>query len=186
MEPCNEGEPGYFVTRGNNLMSGYVNDSDATTRVFAGDWYTGLSDVGFYLINTRDGERDYYWMSRESDLMIRGGANYAYEQINRELREAIGRIPGLTGKSVDLAVVGLKVDSEHEDACCVTVTLLDGDAWREKAHIEWALREVESKASKPDYIRFAKVPRNFKGTILVPELKRSFASWLKENRTARG
>ena len=33
-----------------------------------------------------DGGFDYYWLSRDSALLIRGGANYAYEQINAELQ----------------------------------------------------------------------------------------------------
>ena len=47
--------------------------------------YTNLGDVCFRLANANDGGYDYYWLSRDSALLIRGGANYAYEQINAEL-----------------------------------------------------------------------------------------------------
>ncbi len=117
MVPVNEGEPGYIVTRGANLMTDYVNDPEATRAVFIRGWYTGLMDVGYFLINPQDGERDYYWMTRESALIIRGGANYACEQINHELASILSEGCGLAPESFDLAVVGLKVKKRTRRFC---------------------------------------------------------------------
>ena len=69
------------MTQGPNLMSGYVGDGEATKAVFREGWYTGLKDIAFTLRNKKDGQLDYYWMSRYSELLIRGGANYAYDQV---------------------------------------------------------------------------------------------------------
>ena len=38
------------------------------------------------LKNKADGGSDFFWCSRDSALLIRGGANYSYEQINAELQ----------------------------------------------------------------------------------------------------
>jgi hypothetical protein len=120
---CDDGEPGQLITRGDNLMSGYVGNAPATAKALGADgWYTNLGDVCFRLRSAvrldelferahveharcqgvttpnvracraaalQDGDFDYYWLSRDSALLIRGGANYAYEQINEELKAFI-------------------------------------------------------------------------------------------------
>ena len=52
-------------------------------------------------------------MSRTSTLLIRGGANYAYEQINDELVKFVRKHFQLAEGAVEVAVVGMKVDTEH-------------------------------------------------------------------------
>jgi hypothetical protein len=42
-----------------------------------------------------------------------------------------------------------------------------------------------AKGFRPDYVRFASIPVNFKGALLVPELKRAFAEFLSQNRKIR-
>jgi len=180
MAPRGEGEAGYLIVRGDNLMQGYLGDPQATAAVFHDGWYTGLLDVGFWLKNPEDGEFDFYWMSRESNLLIRGGANYAYEQINRELSSFLAEHAGLAESEFELAVVGLKLDSEHEDACCVTVSPLSERARAMQGEIQEALlrsaAEQVGKGAKPDRVRFEPIPKNFKGAILANELKRAFAA----------
>jgi len=178
------GEPGYVVTKGKNLMSGYVNNPEATAEVFSDDWYLGLKDICFTLRNEIDGELDYYWISRDSMMLIRGGANYAYDQINVELSDFINRYYNLPKESFEIAVVGLKIETEHEDNCCVTIEPLTNDVQAqleddEKPFLETAARYV-TKGAKPDYVRFGKIPRNFKGAVLMKELTEDYLSWLSE------
>ncbi|MDX9981733.1 MAG: hypothetical protein RBU25_17060 [Lentisphaeria bacterium] len=163
-------------------MSGYVGDPAATAAVLPEGWYTGLRDVAFRLRNPQDGEWDYYWVSRDSALLIRGGANYAYDQINRELTDFVAAQYQLDPVHFDLAVVGLRLDSEHEDACCVTLELKDGVPPDLAATIAERFladaRAAVGKGARPDHLLLAPVPRNFKGAILVPELKRQTAEAL--------
>jgi acyl-CoA synthetase (AMP-forming)/AMP-acid ligase II len=185
---CDEGEPGYLITRGPNLMSGYVKDDDATREAMHEDgWYSGLRDICFWLTNARDGGRDYYWMSRDSALLIRGGANYSCDQINAELKAFIGRTFGLSADAFDVAVAGLRLTSEHEDECCVTVELTGEEAKSKRAEIERRfLAEAKtsvSKGARPDRLRFATIPRNFKGALLVSELKEQCRSAFAASRT---
>ena len=173
---CEEGEPGYVITRGGNLMSGYVKDEEATREVMHEDgWYSGLRDICFWLTSDADGERDYYWMTRDSAMLIRGGANYGYGRINAELKTFVAERYGLSEDAFDLAVVGLRLQSEHEDDCCVTVELTSGEALAKRAQIEHTFlsdaKGSVSKGARPDRLRFARIPRNFKGAILVPQLK---------------
>ena len=64
-------------------MSSYVGLPDASSKVISSDgWYLNLGDVGFFLIaDDLTNSRDYYWQSRESQMLIKGGANYSFEQV---------------------------------------------------------------------------------------------------------
>jgi acyl-CoA synthetase (AMP-forming)/AMP-acid ligase II len=157
-------------------MSGYVGDDEATRRVLReGGWYTGLGDVCFWLTDPCDGERDYYWVSRESAMLTRGGAKYSCAQVEAELREFVVEKYGLARDGFDVAVVGLRVGSEHEDACCVTIELTSEAAQAKRAEIERTFlseaRGRVTKGARPDRLRFAGIPRNFKGAVQLPELK---------------
>jgi len=163
-------------------MSGYVKNAKATREAFHQGWYTGLKDIAFTLKNGQDGALDYYWVTRESTLLIRGGANYAYDQIDAELADLISHHYQLPADSFDVAVVGLKVKSEHEDSCCVTIEMKNRQAQKRVAEIEKTFKDIAaqhiSKGAKPDYVRFAQIPRNFKGAVLVKELAAEFGDWL--------
>jgi len=182
MVPCEIGEPGYLLTQGGNLFSGYVGDKEATTDVLKEGWYTGLRDIGFALKNN-DGNLDYYWVSRDSELLIRGGANYAYAQLAEELTKFIVNFYKLSPEDLQLAVVGIRLESEHEDSCCVTIELSNDISENIRQRLESNfLKDAGgsvSKGAKPDHIRFAKIPRNFKGAITYPQLKQDFIDFLK-------
>jgi acyl-CoA synthetase (AMP-forming)/AMP-acid ligase II len=179
---CLPGHTGYLITRGRNLMSGYVGDLEATDAVFQKGWYTGLKDICFTLENEEDGQQDFYWVSRESTLLIRGGANYAYDQINSELSDFLSRHYHLEPNAFDLAVVALRADSEHEDSCCVTIQLVTPEAEARREEIKKTFKALAagqvSKGAKPDYVRFDTIPKNFKGSILVNELADQFRKYL--------
>ena len=165
-------------------MSGYVGNAGATKKAFGpGGWYTNLGDMCFRLANKGDGGYDYYWLSRDSALLIRGGANYAYEQINAELQAFIAASFNLAPEQVEVAVIGLRVESEHEDACCVTIELT-GDAAKKSAEVESGFLKLAkkgvSKGAKPDHVRLAPLPRNFKGVVKLPDLKEEWAKVFKK------
>jgi acyl-CoA synthetase (AMP-forming)/AMP-acid ligase II len=184
MHPCEIGEPGYLITQGPNIMSYYVGDAEATKAVFREGWYIGLKDIAFTLRNSTDGQLDYYWASRDSELLIRGGANYAYDQIAAELTRLVETHFHLRPDQFKLAVVGLRLESEHEDSCCVTIELN-----KEVADVRPKLEanlikkaRVVSKAARPDYVRFGPIPRSFKGAVLYPQLKQEYLDSLKNRR----
>lgn len=188
LRSCEIGEPGYLITQGANIMSRYIGDDEATKAVFREGWYTGLEDIVFTLRNEKDGQLDYYWMSRVSALLIRGGANYAYDQIAAELSKFLSEHFQLKPTQFQLAVVGLRLESEHEDSCCVTVELS-----KEATDVEPQLKadfvrkasSIVSKGARPDYIRFGQIPLSFKGEILYPQLKQDFLDSLKHEASIK-
>lgn len=180
---CEPGECGYLVTRGGNLMRGYVGNEKATAAVLVDGWYSGLKDVGFYLLD-EGGERDFYWASRESTLLIRGGANYAYDQIANELKSWLYPRCGLNEQTLDLTVIGLRVDSEHEDACILI--LHDTPPLDETRRLTLAkeiladAKHEVPKGSAPDFVFWSPIPRNFKGAVNVPQLKKETRARLQQ------
>lgn len=175
------GQSGYLITSGDNLMSGYVKNPAATKRVFHDEWYIGLKDIGFTLKNENDGEIDFFWQSRKSAMLIRGGANYAYDQINSELAAFTCDYYQLPEDAFNIAVIGMKIYSEHEDACCVTIELKTDTAKQKmeimrKTFVEMGRKSL-SRGAKPDYVRFGKIPRNFKGAVLLKELSKNFEKY---------
>ena len=180
--PCDVGEPGYLVTQGANIMSHYVSDLEATKSVFQSGWYTGLRDIVFALTNKDDGQLDYYWVTRDSALLIRGGANYACDQIAAELAKVLIEDFQVKAEQFRLAVVGLRVESEHEDSCCVTVELSDEIAAKRhelEANFKNRARQRVTKGFRPDFVRFAKIPTSFKGLPLIPELRQDYIKSLE-------
>ncbi|MEA3508055.1 MAG: AMP-binding protein [Synergistota bacterium] len=180
LEFCGPGEEGKLVAGGGNVMREYLCAPEATGDVLRDGWYLGFGDVGFYLVNPGDGQRDFYWLGRESALVIKGGANYACDQIAAELERFVVERYGLKQGSFDLAVVGVRLESEHEDTCCVTLDVSGmGDEMAreiEATFLEEAAGAV-SKGAKPQRLRFGPVPRNFKGAVKIGELKKT---WLEE------
>ncbi|MCX5853271.1 MAG: class I adenylate-forming enzyme family protein [Deltaproteobacteria bacterium] len=182
MQPCKSGQPGYLITRGANLMSGYAGQDEATEKVFREGWYVGLRDIGFTL-EGKDGCPDYYWISRDSALLIRGGANYACEQVAADLSRVLVEDFSLKPGQFKLAVIGLRIRSEHDDSCCVTIELGEEAACMEEELRATFIKKASGKVSKgsfPDYVRFAPIPLSFKGAVLIPRLRQEFEDYLKE------
>ncbi|CEM31302.1 unnamed protein product [Vitrella brassicaformis CCMP3155] len=177
-----EGETGWLVCRGGNIMTGYAN---SPTHPFTADnWYTNLGDVGFWLMSADGGAKDIYWQSRDAALVIKGGANYACEQINEEIKAFVVKEYGLPEKAVAVASIGMKVQSEHEDDCCVCLELTTDEAKARQQDIQATFIQrakackMISKGSKPDRLLIDHIPRNFKGAISLPDLQDKFKAAL--------
>ena len=186
MRDCAEGQAGYMVCRGGNVMRAYVKNDEGTTRVLRDGWYLGLLDVAFRLTNPDDGQEDIYWVGRDSALIIRGGANYACDQINVELCRFVETRYGLPCDDFDLAAAGLRLVSEHEDSCCVTMELKSDRALECAEEIRKTFlteaRSSVSKGAKPDFLRFGRVFRTFKGTIRLAEIKKAWMDEFRPNK----
>ncbi|HDQ93044.1 MAG TPA: long-chain fatty acid--CoA ligase, partial [Synergistetes bacterium] len=175
MDTCSAGEDGYLIARGRNLMKGYLGDPATTGEVFCQSWYLGFGDICFFLENVYDGEKDFYWLGRRSGLLIRGGANYSCEQVAAELSSFVSKKYGLNTGSFDLAVIGLRLESEHEDTCCVVIddSRLDNTAQQiiRNTFLDEA-RSTVSKGARPERVDFGPIPRNFKGSLDTSELRK--------------
>ena len=151
-------------------MHGYLGDAGATRAVMEDGWYLGLQDVGFFL--EENGRRLFYWQSRRSNLLIRGGANYAYAQLEHELTETLAQ--SFSKYKFNLAVVGVKLTSEHEDDLCLTIeTDADPETCAAISRFLFESRSIP-KHARPQKIQFDAIPRNFKGAIQTKHLTERF------------
>jgi hypothetical protein len=100
----------------------------------------------------------------------------------------ITRVFRLDIQSFRLAVCGLKVNSEHEDDCCVMIELIDSNAQNAKQDIvDNFVKEAKccvSKGARPDYVLFDQVPLVAnKGTVDITKLR---SSWIKHFNSISG
>ena len=127
-KPLPAGEPGEVLVRGHCVMTGYLNNPEATAEAFRGGWFhTG--DIG-----QLDEDGYLYIVDRVKDMIIRGGFNVYPREIEGVL---------MTHPAVSLtAVVGVPDDEYGEEIkayivvkegeTIVPTTLLPGprNAWR--------------------------------------------------------
>ena len=107
------GQPGEVLARGDNVMSGYWHDADASARALAGGWFHSgdlghLDDEGFLYID-----------GRLKDMIISGGENVSPAEVEAVLLEhpqvaevaVVGRSDERWGEII-VAVVALQPGAE--------------------------------------------------------------------------
>ncbi|KAL8270512.1 hypothetical protein Esti_005549 [Eimeria stiedai] len=181
---CEEGEPGFLVCRGSNTMLGYAN---TTAQPFSDEsWYLGFGDIAFYLVNEEDKLKDFFWVSRAADVLIKGGANYSCQQISSDLQRFLSSTYGISSETTSVATLGIKWRSEHEDDVCVTVELPPGSSESVKNEIEKTFLKAASSCStlakgfKPDFVRVGEIPKTFKGAVDMGNLRKAFLHFLQQ------
>jgi long-chain acyl-CoA synthetase len=102
--PDNVGE---VVTRGLHVMTGYLNDPQATAAAFTGGWLR-TGDLGYF-----DEDGFLFIVGRRQELIIRGG----YNVYPREIEDVLLAHPAIA----EAAVVGFPHDRLGEDILAVIV-----------------------------------------------------------------
>jgi fatty-acyl-CoA synthase len=146
------GEIGEIVCRGDAVMSGYWNNSDATCDTLKNGWlYTG--DMGSF------DERGYLTLrDRSKDVVISGGSNV----YPREVEEVLLEHPGVS----EAAVVG-EPDAEWGE---VVVAFIVGAV--EPAALDAHLLERIARFKRPRrYLFVDTLPKNSYGKVLKRELR---------------
>ena len=120
--------------------------------------------------------------SRDSQMLIRGGANYSYEQINNELVNFTTKYFNVSSQSFKLAVCGLRIHSEHEDECCVMIEPLTFELQDKLPQIENLFLEeaktAVSKGARPNYMRLGSIPMvQSKGIVSIPDLIKDWKAY---------
>ena len=131
-----EGEPGEFVVKGENIMLGYWNMSDATKDALRGGWFhTGdvarVDDDGYI-----------YIVDRIKDMIISMGENI----YPREVEELIYQFPGIN----EAAVIGIEDKLRGQAGSCFY-------SLHEGAHVN--VREL--KKFLQANLALYKIPREF-------------------------
>jgi fatty-acyl-CoA synthase len=154
------GEVGELWLRGPSVTPGYWNQTEATTKAFAGDWFkTGDAAVcnaqGFYRI-----------VDRWKDMYISGGENVYPAEIESVLAEHAA--------IAEAAVVGV-VDERWGESGCAFVVLRSGCNVA-PGEILAHCRERLAGYKTPKHIRLVdQLPRTASGKVRKDELRRAFS-----------
>jgi fatty-acyl-CoA synthase len=147
---------GEIVMRGNNVMSGYFRDSQATEHAFAGGWFHS-GDLG---VMHPDGYVEL--MDRAKDIVISGGENISTVEVEQTLLSH----PAV----VDVAVIGIPDDRWGERPKAFVV-LGAGQTAGEADLIEHVRSQI-AHYKAPDAIEFVTaLPRTSTGKVQKYELR---------------
>jgi long-chain acyl-CoA synthetase len=106
------GELGEVVIRGHNIMTGYLNQPEATAEAIVDGWFRS-GDLG-----TKDEDGFVTIVDRKKDMVLRGGFNV----YPREVEEVLARHPAVA----QVAVIGLPDATYGEEVCAVVKLADDG------------------------------------------------------------
>ena len=154
--PLPPGKKGEITVRGDLVMPGYWNRSEATAEALRGDWlHTG--DVGHL-----DEDGYLYITDRIKDLIISGGANL----YPREIEEVICLHPEVA----EAAVIGVP-DPDWGESVKALVVRSPGSFLAEDDVIAFC-REHMSSYKKPRSVEFlSELPKNAYGKVLKRQLR---------------
>ena len=159
---------GELCTRGYHVMTGYLDDPEATAAAIDADGWLHTGDLG-----SMD-ERGYCRIGgRLKDMIIRGGENI----YPREIEEVLYTHAGV----LECAVIGVPHEVRGEEVLAVVApkpgAQLDGDDLQAYA----AERLAAFKVPRRFEIR-PELPKNATGKISKPPLREEFGHWAEAKR----
>ncbi|MFJ7308901.1 long-chain-fatty-acid--CoA ligase [Peribacillus frigoritolerans] len=159
------GEVGEIIARGPNIMKGYWNLPDETSRALRNGWYyTG--DVAY-----RDKDNFYYIVDRAKDMIITGGENV----YSIEVEDVLYRHPAV----LECAIIGVPHEKWGEAVHAFVVTKADYRVSGEE--IIAFVRKYLANYKVPKSIEFlSQLPKTGSGKIFKKELRSKY--WKEKER----
>ena len=140
---------GEVVMRGNNVMSGYFNDPDATAEVFQGGWFHS----GDLAVWHPDGYIEL--QDRAKDVIISGGENISSQQVEKVIMEH----PSV----LEACVVGVPDDRWGEVPKAFVVPRL-GAVVTEDEIVQFTRQHI-AHFKCPKYVEFGDLPKTATGKV---------------------
>lgn len=155
-KPVEPGEPGELFSRSPHLMTGYLDDPEATANCTTEDGFVTAGDVVI-----RDEEGYIYIVDRKKDMIVTGGVNV----FPREIEEIIATFPAVH----EVAVVGMPDDKWGESVTAVVVPRpgIDIDISALQAHVE---PQVSSYKFPRRWEFSDALPRNASGKVVKRDI----------------
>jgi acyl-CoA synthetase (AMP-forming)/AMP-acid ligase II len=158
------GEAGEIVVRGYNVMSGYLDDPEATAAAIDGDGWLHTGDVGFL-----DADGNLAITDRLKDMYVSGGFNVYPAEVEAVLR----RHPDVA----QVAVVGVPDRRMGEVGLAVVVPTPGADAAAIAAELPAFAKDRLANFKVPRRVEVVEVlPTNASGKVLKRELRTHFGS----------
>lgn len=150
------GEIGEICVRGGNVMMGYWNQPEETSKVLRDEWLR-TGDIGY-----EDEEGYFFITDRKKDMLLVNGVNV----YPREIEEIIYQFPGVQ----EAAVVGVK-DARKGEQPVGFVVAGEGQTIDEKSLLKF-VRERLADYKVPRRVHFlSALPRNATGKVLKTALR---------------
>ena len=140
---------GEVVMRGNNVMSGYFDDPDATATAFAGGWFHS----GDLAVWHPDGYIEL--QDRAKDIIISGGENISSQQVEKAIMEH----PGV----LEVCVVGVPDDRWGEVPKAFVVPRAGAEI--DAAAVIAFTQERLARFKAPKHVEFGDLPKTATGKI---------------------
>lgn len=160
-----QGQTGEIWVKGENLMSGYWNDPEATAEVMHKGWFC-TGDIGH-----QDNEGNLYIDGRTRELIISGGENI----YPAEVEEILTQHPSIT----EAAVVGR--DDDRWGEVPVAVVASKGPLSRQEVYALFEGRLAKFK-HPVDVVFVNSLPRNAMGKVQKERIKEVFSQPTREER----
>ena len=140
---------GEVVMRGNNVMSGYFEDAEASETAFEGGWFHS-GDIAVW---HADGYIEL--QDRAKDVIISGGENISSQEVEKVIMEHEGVL--------EVSVVGVP-DERWGEVPKAFIMRRTGSSVEESEIIEFT-RERIAHFKAPKYIEFGELPKTATGKI---------------------
>ena len=140
---------GEVVMRGNNVMSGYFDDPEATSTAFAGGWFHS----GDLAVWHPDGYIEL--QDRAKDIIISGGENISSQQVEKAIMEH----PGV----LEVCVVGVPDDRWGEVPKAFVVPRAGAEI--DAAAVIAFTQERLARFKAPKHVEFGDLPKTATGKI---------------------
>jgi HIP---CoA ligase len=158
------GGTGEIVVRGYNVMSGYLDDPEATAAAIDPEGWLHTGDVGFL-----DAEGNLAITDRLKDMYVCGGFNVYPAEVEAVLR----RCPGVA----QVAVVGVPDRRMGEVGLAVVVPIAGADAAQVTEGLPAFAKDRLANFKVPRGVELVDVlPTNASGKVLKRELRARFGS----------
>jgi long-chain acyl-CoA synthetase len=149
-------EVGEVCVRGGNVMLGYWNKPEETTKAIRNGWLL-TGDIGY-----RDSEGYYYITDRKKDMLLVNGINV----YPREIEEVLYQFPGVK----EAAVIG-KPDSRRGEQPVAFVAPNEGLVLEETALQQFVRRKLADYKVPRKVVMLSALPRNATGKVLKTALR---------------
>jgi long-chain acyl-CoA synthetase len=150
------GQIGEVCVRGGNVMLGYWENPEETTKTMRNGWLL-TGDIGF-----RDAEGYYFITDRKKDMLLVNGINV----YPREIEEVLYQCPGVR----EAAVVG-KPDSRKGEQPVAFVSANEGATLEETALQQFVRRKLADYKVPRRIVQLPSLPRNATGKVLKTVLR---------------
>jgi long-chain acyl-CoA synthetase len=149
-------EIGELCVRGGNVMQGYWNHPDETSKVLRAGWLL-TGDIGY-----RDPDGYYFITDRKKDMLLVNGINV----YPREIEEVLYQFPGVK----EAAVIG-KPDARRGEQPIAFISPNDGVVLEERTIQQFVRNRLADYKVPKKVVLLSALPRNATGKVLKTELR---------------